>query len=87
MITRVAAISLVGLAALSSPDVALACERCFGAGSDSPVVAAISLSMFTLLVVVSVVMTGITKFFTHSARRAKLLDEFGFDERTSGDGN
>lgn len=58
----------------------LACETCFGAGSDSPVVTAIGLSMLGLLLVIGVVLTGVTKFFVNMERRARSLERSGFNE-------
>lgn len=68
------------------PSVLLACDKCFGAGADSPIVTAVNLSMLALVLVTGTVLTGITKFFTNMNRRTKLLNEFGFDEHSSGDG-
>jgi hypothetical protein len=47
-----------------------ACEKCFGALVDSPVVAAVSASMFLLLVVTSCVLGGITAFFRRAHERS-----------------
>jgi hypothetical protein len=47
-----------------------ACEKCFGAFVDSPVVAAVSASMFLLLVVTSCVLGGITAFFRRAHERS-----------------
>jgi len=52
------------------PASAFACERCFGAGADSPTVAAIGVSMMTLLILVSFVFTGIARFFNQSYQRS-----------------
>jgi hypothetical protein len=72
-----------------APGTARACEMCFGAGSDSPVVTAIGLSMLGLLLVTGFVLTGVTRFFLNMERRAKSLERAGFDERvsTNGDGH
>jgi len=68
------------------PRVATACESCFGVGADSPVVTAIGLSMLSLLLIVGFVLMGITKFFVDMARRARGLDEAGYDDHVSGNG-
>lgn len=80
--------SFRAIAALStllvlSPLAASACERCFGAGSDSPVITALGLSMLSLVVVTGFVLTGITKFFRDMTLRAKKLEESGYTERVS----
>jgi len=74
---------LMGLLAAFRPGTAAACERCFGAGADSPTVAAIGLSMLSLLVMVGFVFTGIVRFFNQSNERSKQLSE---DGRSSNDG-
>lgn len=72
-----------------APGTAKACEMCFGAGSDSPVVTAMGLSMMGLLVVTGFVLTGVTKFFVNMERRARSLERAGYEERvsTNGDGH
>ncbi|QXD15953.1 hypothetical protein GQ464_003105 [Rhodocaloribacter litoris] len=52
---------------------ATACERCFGAAADSPVVVAIGLSMLALLVLVIIVWGGIIGFFSHVEKRSRML--------------
>lgn len=69
-----------------TPRAASACEVCFGVGADSPVVTAIGLSMLSLLLIVGFVLTGITKFFVDMSRRARGLDESGYDDHVSGNG-
>ena len=59
---------------LLSPGVSLACERCFGAGSDSPIVSAIGISMLGLLIMIGFVFGGIVSFFNQANRRARLLE-------------
>ena len=56
-----------------SPGAAAACERCFGAGADSPIVTAIGLSMLSLLVLIGFVCSGIFSFFNQAHTRTQLL--------------
>lgn len=56
-----------------SPGAAAACERCFGAGVDSPIVIAIGFSMLTLLVLMGFVSGGIFSFFSQANTRAQIL--------------
>jgi len=58
---------------IALPSVGLACERCFGAGSDSPIVSAIGVSMLGLLVMVGFVFGGILSFFNQANNRAKAI--------------
>ena len=51
----------------------LACEMCFGAAVDSPVVYGISLAMLLLLGMTGLVWGGIVLFFGNMERRARLL--------------
>ena len=80
---RILAVAGVGAATLFTPTAVLACEKCFGAGSDSPVVTAIGLSMATLAIVTGFVLTGITKFFRDMTVRARKLQDAGYTERVS----
>jgi len=80
---RIGSLAMLAAIALASPASAVACERCFGAGSDSPVVTAIGLSMATLAIVTGFVLTGITKFFRDMTVRAKKLQDAGYTERVS----
>lgn len=64
------------------PEVTLACERCFGAGLDSPIVTAIGISMLALLAMIGVVFTGIISFFNQAHNRSRSIAE---DERESSD--
>lgn len=66
-----------GIVSGLTPDAALACERCFGAGSDAPAVAAVSASMFALLVVISSVFVGVVGFFRNVQRRTEELEASG----------
>ena len=66
-------IALSGTALLLLPQTAYACERCFGAGANGPVVQAISLSMLALLVMTVVVWGGIVTFFGNMEKRSKML--------------
>ena len=64
---------------IALPSVGLACERCFGAGSDSPIVSAIGVSMLGLLVMIGFVFGGIISFFNQANNRAKAIaDESDF---------
>lgn len=81
------AVLAIFLAWSCSPAIASACERCFGAGSDSPIVTAISLSMFALVVVTALVLTGVTKFFRDMTRRARSLEDSGYVDGVSGNGH
>ena len=54
---------------------ALACAACYGK-SDSPMAWGMNAGIFTLLVVVGVVLSGITGFFVYIAKRsAKISDD------------
>lgn len=58
---------------LVRPETSLACEKCFGAAVDSPVVYAIGFSMLALLVTIIFVWGGIIAFFNNVERRGRLL--------------
>lgn len=62
---------LIALAALAltSPEWAMACERCFGAGSDAPAVRAVSASMLVLFALMTGVFGGILSFFRNMSVR------------------
>lgn len=64
------------------PEVTLACERCFGAGLDSPIVTAIGISMLVLLAMIGFVFTGIISFFNQAHNRSRSIAE---DARDSSD--
>ena len=66
--------SAVTLVAAGVPSVAFACERCFGAAADSPIVSAIGISMLSLLVLVGFVFGGIFSFFSRSNARAREME-------------
>lgn len=72
---RCSALILFLIASALSPDAAAACERCFGAGSNAPAVAAVSASMFALLVVISSVFVGVVGFFRNVHRRTAQLED------------
>ena len=59
------------------PEVTLACERCFGAGLDSPIVTAIGIAMLALLAIIGVVFTGIISFFNQAYTRSRSIAEDG----------
>lgn len=58
-----------------SPVASLACERCFGALVDSPIITAISASMFLLLVLISGVFGGFVAFFRNIRSREQAIAE------------
>lgn len=60
-------------AMLILPDVALACEKCFGAGVDNAITQGIGFAMLTLLVIVSTVFTGMGVFFVNVSKRSRRL--------------
>ena len=72
------------------PGAAVACEKCFGVGSDTALSEGISLAMLALIAMMGVIWTGFGAFFVHMRRRARLLepgdlivDEYGtIHERT-----
>lgn len=59
---------------MTFPAISSACERCFGAGSDSPIVSAIGISMLGLLVMIGFVFGGIVSFFNQANNRAKAIE-------------
>ncbi len=69
--------SMIALAGLwlVLPEVSSACERCFGAGSDSPIIRAIGISMLALLAMIGVVFTGIISFFNQANNRSRAIAE------------
>ena len=80
-----ACVVLAGVAVLTLPDVAYACEMCFGAGSDETTVKAIFMSMFALFSMVVFVWGGIGLFFVNMRRRAKRLEPGDFVVTQYGD--
>jgi hypothetical protein len=66
---RVALVALVAL--LASLEPALACQACFGANVDSPLVDGAKLGVFLLLGVTLSVQGGFVAFFLYLRRRAK----------------
>ena len=80
-----ACVSLFGVAVLALPDVAYACEKCFGAGSDETTVKAIFMSMLALFGMVTFVWGGIGMFFVNMRRRAKMLEPGDFVVTPYGD--
>ena len=65
--------TVVGLYMTMSPDLALACERCFGASVDSPTTQGIQLAMLTLLGSVGLAGSGIVMFFFNMTKRSQML--------------
>ena len=80
-----ACVALAGVALLALPDVAYACEKCFGAGSDETTVKAIFMSMLALFGMVTFVWGGIGMFFINMRRRAKMLEPGNFVVTQYGD--
>ncbi|MCH8961436.1 MAG: hypothetical protein IH820_08965 [Bacteroidetes bacterium] len=80
-----ACVALAGVALLALPDVAYACEKCFGAGSDETTVKAIFMSMLALFGMVTFVWGGIGLFFINMRRRAKMLEPGNFVVTQYGD--
>ncbi len=68
---------------LASPGISYACERCFGAGADSPLVTAIGFSMLSLLLIIGFVFGGIASFFNQANSRARELAGAEDDRRGS----
>ncbi|MEX0601411.1 MAG: hypothetical protein WD021_03170 [Rhodothermales bacterium] len=56
------------------PDVASACEMCWGAGVDTPITRGISMAMLSLIGMVGVVGGGIGAFFYNVQRRSSRLE-------------
>ncbi|MCZ6756870.1 MAG: hypothetical protein O7C39_01175 [Bacteroidetes bacterium] len=77
-----ASTSVLACAWMILPEVTLACERCFGAGLDSPIVTAIGISMLVLLAMICVVFTGIISFFNQANNRSRSIAK---DARESSD--
>ena len=80
-----ACVALFGMAVLALPDVAYACEKCFGAGSDETTVKAIFMSMLALFGMVTFVWGGIGLFFINMRRRARMLEPGDFVVTPYGD--
>ncbi len=78
-------LALASMALLALPDVAYACEMCFGAGSDETTVKAIFMSMLALFGMVTFVWGGIGMFFVNMRRRAKMLEPGDFVVTPYGD--
>lgn len=55
------------------PEVALACETCFGGGVDTPTTRGIALAMMALLGITAFIGVGIVSFFVRTSRRARAL--------------
>lgn len=56
------------------PGAALACEKCFGVGSDTALSEGISLAMLSMIVMMGVIWTGFGAFFVHMRKRARALE-------------
>lgn len=69
------------LAAAAAP--AHACEVCYGAAKDSPLVNAARTGVFLLLAVTLAVQGGFVAFFLHLWRRAKRVHEAEIDSEWS----
>ncbi len=68
------AIGIASLLWLAAPDLAWACERCFGAGSDAPAVRAVVASMLGLFLVLTFVFGGVFSFFNGANIRAEEIE-------------
>lgn len=68
------AAAVVGAWALLAPDVALACDSCWGARVDTPTTRGITMAMTALIGMTSLVGGGIGAFFLHVRRRSRLLE-------------
>ena len=66
---RRATSTLVTLACVLTPRLALACPVCFG-NSDAPMAKATNAGIFFMLAIVGVVLTGFASFFIYLIRRA-----------------
>ncbi len=65
---------LTGAALVFLPQMAAACEKCFGgAAANSSTTRGIGLAMLALLSITAVVLVGITFFFLYMRKRAKML--------------
>jgi hypothetical protein len=71
LLIRIALVGLVAVLASLTP--ARACQACFGANVDSPLVDGAKLGVFFLLGVTLSVQGGFVAFFLHLRRRAKRL--------------
>lgn len=80
-----ASLALAAMAVLALPEVAYACERCFGAGSDETTVQAIFMSMLALFSMVTFVWGGIGLFFVNMRRRVKMHEPGEFVVTQYGD--
>jgi hypothetical protein len=65
--------ALLGVLWLALPDVAWACEKCFGAGAGNEATG-ISMAMLALLGMTGLVWGGIGMFFINMRKRARLLE-------------
>ena len=63
------------LALLLAPRAAEACESCYGANTDSPLVDAAKVGMFLLLGITLSVQGGFVAFFLHLRRRARRIQD------------
>jgi len=64
---------LLTLGMLAAPRIALACPVCFG-DNDSPMVVAMNLGIFAMLIVVAGVLGAFATFFIYLIRRANQLE-------------
>ena len=74
-ISRLSRMGLViALVAILQPNTLLACAACYGK-SDSPMAWGMNAGIFTLLVVITGVLAGISGFFVYIARRAAKMSD------------
>ncbi len=70
----VLALAVAGAAALLAPELAWACDSCWGAKVDTPTTRGITMAMTALIGMTSLVWGGIGAFFLHVRRRSRLLE-------------
>ena len=62
-----------------APGAAEACESCYGAATDSPLIDGAKVGMFLLLAVTLSVQGGFVAFFLHLRKKARLYHEAELD--------
>ena len=72
---RRAAAVLFALALAVAPQAAQACESCYGAKTESPLIDAARVGMFLLLGITLGVQGGFVAFFLHLRKRAKRFQD------------
>jgi hypothetical protein len=77
-VRRLALLGIV-LALALAPSAASACESCYGANTDSPLVDAAKVGMLLLLAVTLSVQGGFVAFFLHLRKKARRFQEAELD--------